>query len=186
VSAGAPRPDPGGEPGWLVVAVVRRPHGVRGELQLSLETDRPGEVFRAGRPLELGDERGRPLGRRFTVAKARPHKDGMLVVLAELTTRDAQVEALRGHTLLIPADEAAPAAEGEVLYRDLVGCEVIVQGRSVGTVHDLLATGGAELLVVRRRGARELLIPFVAEMVRTVDVEAKRVEMELPEGLLEL
>jgi hypothetical protein len=56
--AGAPRSDAGGEPGWLVVGTVRKPHGVRGELQLALETDRPDAVFRKGRVLELGDERG--------------------------------------------------------------------------------------------------------------------------------
>jgi 16S rRNA processing protein RimM len=184
--AGAPRSQAGGEPGWLVVGTVRKPHGVRGELQLALDTDRPEAVFTRGRVLEVGDARGRPLGRRYTVGRARPFKDGMLVTLEELTTRDDEVEQLRGMALMIPASEAAPADEGEVLYRDLIGCEVRVGGETIGTVKDLLPTRGTELLVIRRRGAKELLVPFVAEVVKSVDVEAKTVEIEPPEGLLDL
>jgi 16S rRNA processing protein RimM len=184
--AGAPRSQAGDEPGWLIVGTVRKPHGVRGELQLSLETDRPDDVFRKGRVLELGDERGRPLGRRFTVGRARPFKDGLLLTLDELTSRNATVEGLRGHSLLIPATEAAPPGEGEVFYRDLVGCEVIVGGERIGTVKELLPTRGAELLVIRRKGAKELLVPFVAEMITSVDVEKRTVEIDPPEGLLEL
>jgi 16S rRNA processing protein RimM len=184
--SGAPRPQAGDEPGWLIVATVRKPHGVRGELQLALETDRPDEVFRKGRVLELGDQRGRPVGRQFTVGRARPFKDGLLLTLNELTDRNAEVEALRGQALLIPTSEAAPPAEGEVFYRDLVGCEVLVAGERVGTVKDLLPTSGAELLVIRRRGAGELLVPFVAEMVKAIDVEKRTLELDPPEGLLDL
>lgn len=182
----APARNPGEEPGWLVVATVRRPHGVRGELQLAVETDRPEEVFRPGRVLEVGDARGRPVGRRYTISRARPANNGVLLAVEELSGRDAEVEALRGMSLLIPASEAAPPAEGEVLYRDLIGCSVMVNGETIGKVHDLLATAGTELLVVRRRGARELLVPFVAEMVKRVDVENGVVEIDPPEGLLEL
>jgi 16S rRNA processing protein RimM len=184
--SGAPRSDAGGEPGWLVVATVRKPHGVRGELHVALETDRPDAVFRKGRTLVVGDERGRSLGRQLTIGRTRPFKDGLLLTVDEFTTLDAEVEALRGKSLLIPADEAAPAGEGEIFYRDLLGCEVTVRGETIGTVKDLLPTAGAELLVVRRKGARELLVPFVAEMVRSIDAEKRTVEIDPPEGLMDL
>ena len=54
---------------YLVVATIRKPHGVRGELALSLETDRPREVFRKGRELRLGDWRGRPSDETLTVER---------------------------------------------------------------------------------------------------------------------
>jgi len=184
--AGAPRTDAGDEPGWLVVATVRRPHGVRGELHLALETDRPDAVFQKGRTLHLGDDRGRPLGRQLTIGRARPFKDGLLLTVEEFTSLNPEVEALRGKSLLIPMEQAAPAGEGEIFYRDLLGCEVTVNGETIGTVKDLLPTAGAELLVVRRKGARELLVPFVAEMVRAIDVERRTVEIDPPEGLMDL
>src|SRR5690606_12193977 len=71
----------GGE--YLVVATIRKPHGVRGELALMLETDRPGAVFRKGRRLILGDAIGRPLGRALTVERARSVPDGLLLKVAE-------------------------------------------------------------------------------------------------------
>lgn len=181
-----PPADAGGEPAFLVVATIRRPHGVRGELALTLETDHPGRVFKAGRVLRVGDARGRPTGRELTIVRARPVTDGMLLQAAELPSRDAEVEALRGHTLLIPAAEAAPPAEDEIFYHQLVGSAVLVAGERIGTVKELLETGGAQLLVVRREGAKELLVPFVKEMVRRIDARRREVEIDPPEGLLDL
>jgi len=169
-----------------VVATIRRPHGVRGELSLALETDRPRAVFRPGRVLQLGDARGRPLGRALTVSRARPIKDGMLLQAAELAALTPEVEALRGHTLLIPVSEAAPPAENEVFYHELVGSEVWVRGERIGTVREVLEAGGGEMLAVHRPGAGELLVPFVKEMVRRFDAERRVVEIEPPEGLLDL
>lgn len=170
----------------LVVATVRRPHGVRGELSLTLETDRPGTVFRPGHALQLGDARGRPLGRYLTIVRSRPFKDGILLQAAELTSLTPEAEALRGHTLLIPIGDAAPPAADEVFYHDLVGSTVLMRGEAVGTVRELLETGGAELLVVRRPGARDLLVPFVKEMVRRIDATRREVEIDPPEGLMDL
>ncbi len=182
--------DPGeaaGEAGsFLVVATVRRPHGVRGELSLTLETDRPGAVFRAGRVLQVGDARGRPVGRELTVARARPVKDGILLQTAELSSLTPEVGALRGHTLLIPRGEAPPPGENEIFYHDLVGSAVLFRGERVGTVQELMETGGAELLVVRRTDGKELLVPFVKEMVRRIDAERREVEIDPPEGLMDL
>ena len=175
----------GGEGDLLAVATVRRPHGVRGELQLALDTDRPRAVFRKGRVLQLGDASGRPLGRSLTVERARPIKDGILLKAAELDDRDA-AEAVRGRTLLIPAAEAAPAAEDEAPYHLLIGCAVIVAGEPVGTVQQVLETGGGELLSVRRPDGRELLVPFVKPLVRRMDLERRELEIEPPEGLMEL
>ena len=170
---------------FLVVATVRRPHGVRGELYVALETDRPKSVFRIGRVLGIGDPDGRPLGGSLTVERARPMKDGMLLKLRELTALTPEVEGLRGRSLLIPVRDAAPAQADEVHYRELRGMEVHHAGGLIGAVEGVLETSGAELLVVRRTGGAELLLPFVKEWVR-VDRSARRIEIEPPEGLLEL
>ena len=179
-------PAPGaGEAGFLSVGIVRRPHGVRGEVELALETDRPKSVFRPGRTLRIGTPDGRPRPETVVVERSRPFKDGLLLKLEGRDERDA-VEALRGATLLIGVAEAAPAAADEVPYHRLVGSEVLVDGRSVGVVHEVLEAGGGEMLAVRRPRGGELLIPFVREMVRHVDAEGRRVEIAPPEGLLDL
>ena len=171
---------------YLSVATIRKPHGVRGELAIALETDRPHAVFRPGRVLEVGDASGRPLGSRVTVQKARAANDWMILKTAEFDGRTPELEGLRGRTLLIPADQAAPAAEGEVHYRDLVGLRVVNGAEEVGVVREVLETAAGEMLAVRRPNRPELLIPFVTAWVREIDREAGVLRLELPEGLLEL
>lgn len=172
--------------GYLSVATIRKPHGVRGELAIALETDRPRAVFRPGRVLELGDVSGRPVGARLTVQRARATNDGMILKTAEFDSRNPELESLRGRTLLIRADQAAPAAAGEVHYRDLVGLTVMNDDEEVGTVREVLETAGGEMLAVRRPGRPELLIPFVAAWVRKLDRESGVLRLELPQGLLDL
>lgn len=182
----AERDGPSGATRFLVVGTVRRPHGIRGEVSVSVDTDRPSTVYRAGRVLHVGDAEGRPGAQRLTLEKVRPFKGGMLVKFREIETLDAQVESLRGATLLLPAEEAPPLAEGEVYYHQLVGVRVLAGGREVGSIRAVLELPGSITLAVTRPGARELLIPFVREWIRRLDVAAGELELDPPEGLLEL
>lgn len=176
------------EPEYLVVGSVRKPHGIRGELAVQVDTDRPGAVFRPGRVLLVGTAAGQPDGRTLTVERARPFKEGLLVKVREHAGRDPGLEELRGAVLLIPRDEAAPLDDDEVFYHAVVGMRVdTAAGDTVGTVSDLYETpGGGILLGVRRERGKEILIPFVREMVRRLDRDARVVEIEAPPGLLEL
>jgi 16S rRNA processing protein RimM len=168
------------------VATVRKPHGIRGELLVALETDRPREVFRAGRVLRVGDAAGRDTGRRLTVERARPFQDGLLLKAAEFQGRTPELEEMRGRTLLIPAGEAAPADADEIHYRELLGMAVLDGESPVGVVAEVRETPGGELLVVARERGGPLLVPFVAAWLRGVDRERREIRFELPAGLLEL
>lgn len=175
------------EPRFLIVGTVRRPHGIRGDLSVAVQTDSPEQVFVPGRTLRLGDAEGRPGADSVTIDAARPFKDGMLLKTVEHTQRDAAAEALRGRTLLIPETEAAPLAEDEVFIHQLVGMAVQVEEQGeIGRVCDVLEGNAAPLLVVRRPEGKELLVPFVREFVTQVDVEARRLHIHPPPGLLEL
>lgn len=172
---------------FLIVGLVQKPHGIRGELAVALETDRPTEVFRPGRVLLVGTQDGKPDGESLTVERARPFKDGLLVKVAEHTSRTAQTDALRGRTLLIPREEAPPLDADEVWTHELVGMRVLAGEQEVGAVRDVFdAPAGGHLLAVERPGRRELLVPFVADLVRRVDRERRIVELEPREGLLDL
>lgn len=176
----------GGErPEYLIVATVRRPHGVRGELLLAVQTDRPEKVFRPGRELSVGDARGEPDGRVVTLEGVRPTQGGAIVRVRGVVDREGS-DTLRGTTFLIPAASAEPAGEDEVHYRDLVGLEVLAAGQVVGRVTSILQIGPNEMLVVRRAGGGETLVPFVREIVREVDLDRREVRLELPEGFLEI
>lgn len=174
-------------PEFLIVGTVQKPHGIKGELFVRLDTDRPAQVFTPGRVLRLGDGSGAPSGEVLTVERARAFKGGMLVKAAEHASRTEAVESLRGRSLLIPAAEAAPPDEDEIFYHDLVGMRVLTAAEGeIGTVDDVYDAPSGPMLAVRRAGKKELLIPFVREMVTRADPAEKVLELELPAGLLEL
>ena len=177
----------GEEPDFLIVGTVQKPHGVKGELFVRLETDRPAAAYAAGRALRLGDAGGRPTGETLTVERARAFKGGMLLKAAELGGRDEALEGLRGRTLLIPRDEAEAPAEDEVFYHQLLGMRVVTAAEGeIGVVAEVYDAPTGPLLSVAREGRQELLIPFVRETIRRADAAEKVLELDLPAGLLEL
>ena len=101
----------------------------------------------------------------------------------------SDAELLVGFDVVVADDELYELPEGEDLYYDfdLVGCEVVTaSGEGVGTVESVMRAGAQELLSVRRPGGREARVPFVDEICVEVDVAAKRIVVDLPEGLLDL
>ena len=123
-----------GEDGFLIVGTVQKPHGIKGELFVRLETDHPAAVFAPGRVLRLGDAQGRPTEGQLTIERARPFKGGLLVKAAEHGGRNEGVELLRGATLLMPAADAQPLDEDEAFVHQLLGLRVVSGEETLGTV----------------------------------------------------
>jgi 16S rRNA processing protein RimM len=175
------------DPAHLVVGHLSKPHGTRGELVVWPLTDRPEEVFAPGRRLLLGTdagEAGHPT-REVVVEASRPHKRGVLIRLEGVTDRNA-AEALVTRYLLIPAEETDALEEGEFYYHQLLGLTVeTAEGVVVGRVREVYETDPTHLLEVKGEGAIHL-IPLSRRIVTRVDVEAGRLVIEPPEGLLEL
>jgi 16S rRNA processing protein RimM len=171
---------------FLLVGRIRKPHGIRGELFLWPETDRPEVAFQTDQTLFLGDDDGPFADARLTVERARPFKDGFLLKAREHGTRSEALEELRGRSLYIRRADAAPLAEDEVYYHELIGMRVVAGGEEVGRIREVYEGPGTDLLAVTRQGKPELLVPFVRDIVRNVDVEAGEVAIEPPPGLLEL
>ncbi len=95
----------------------------------------------------------------------------------------SDAEKLAGAEVSIPFEQRAELAEDEVYQSDLIGCEVLdTTGRSLGVVSDFQETGGTPLLQV----GNDLLIPFAKSICTEVDLENKRIIVNLPEGLLDL
>ncbi|MFW6201582.1 MAG: ribosome maturation factor RimM [Gemmatimonadota bacterium] len=176
------------EPDFLVVGHVTKAHGVKGELAIRPLTDRPEEVYSAGRRIHLGDRDGGlpPGSPTMTVERARVHKSGLLVKFEDVPDRN-EAERLAGRYLLVPLEELAPAEEDEVFYHHLLGSEVVLEdGEAVGRVREVYETAPSDLLEVEAESGRRHLVPFTKAIVREVDVDARRIVIEPPEGLLEL
>jgi 16S rRNA processing protein RimM len=169
---------------YLVVGRIGRPHGLKGEVSVEPRTDEPDRRFAVG--ARLGVERKRP-GRHddvtFTVAGTRWHSGRLLVTFEEIGDRNAAEEA-RGTVLVVPVDpDEAPEDPEEFYDHQLVGLAVVsVDGEALGELTEVVHGAAQDLLVVDHDG-REVLVPFVAELVPEVDPAGGRVVVDDRPGL---
>ena len=101
-----------------------------------------------------------------------------VIRLAGHDTR-AAAEALNGELLLVDAGLAPPLEEGEYWAHELAGCAVSDGEREVGVVRRMLELPSVEVLEVKRPGGEDLLVPMVSDAVRSIDVAARRVDVDL-------
>lgn len=121
---------------------------------------------------------------RLTVASARPHKKALLVRFEGIDDRDG-AEALRGAELAVDAADSPAPPEDTWYHYQLLGCRCHDRREGdLGEVIDVLEDGGGTLLLVERDGTK-LPIPLVKKYLVEVDVEDRRIELDLPEGLVE-
>ncbi len=181
MSSRSPNEGPPPLPDRVLVGRIRRPHGVRGELLVDVVSDVPGRLS-PGSELWLKSADGASRG--VTVAASRPHPRGALLSFEGLQDRDA-VEPLRGATLETERRMVTPAPAGSYYYFELAGCLCRdARHGDLGRVCEVIEDGGGLLLEVRA-GEQRLLVPFVAEYVAAVDVVGRRIDLQLPNGLLE-
>lgn len=166
----------------VVVGRVARPHGLRGHVAVHPETDFVEERFRPGATVWTDlDGRATPL--RIVSARLQ---SGRPVVAFEGRTRIEDVEPLAGRELRIPEETLQPLEPGRYYEHQLVGCIVeTVDEAPVGTVVRVEGgAGGSRLVVGGARG--EVLIPLAQAICVEIDVGAKRIRVDPPEGLLEV
>lgn len=167
-------------PETVTVGRVLRPHGVRGEVSVEVLSDVP-DRFEPGSVLLAAREGEAP--NRLKVAAGRPHKGGVVVRFEGFDDRD-RAEELRGMWLEVPRSEVPEPPPGTYYHWQLLGCRCRAGEEDLGTVVELLEDGGGLLLVCEAEG-RRVPVPFVERFLREVDVEAGRIELDLPPGLLE-
>ncbi len=168
-------------PRWVTVGRVRRPHGVRGALLVTVLTDVP-DRFAVGEPLSLVSSGG---DRRTTIiAQSRRIASGQIVQLREIGSRD-EAETLRGWFLEVERERVPPAPEGSYYHFELIGCRCVdLEAGELGWVTGVVDDGGGLLLEIE--GPRQsLLVPFVKAYLRDIDTQARRLVFQLPEGLIE-
>jgi 16S rRNA processing protein RimM len=176
---------------WL--ARIRRPQGRKGEVFADILTDFP-EKFHVRKRLWLlaadsPGKREQPPAREVELQAHWLHKGGIVLHFAGVGSISA-AEMLTGSVVAIPLAERVPLEADEVYIADLIGCALIdVAGSAsipVGQIEDVDRTAGPVALLVVRGAQGEILIPFARSYLRRIDLAARRVEMSLPEGLVDL
>jgi 16S rRNA processing protein RimM len=174
-----------------VVGRIRRAHGIKGELGVSLETDAPDAIFAPGARVIVGTPDGDlapdvRTGRlvELVVRETRPFRDGLLVFFDGIADR-TEAEKWRGRSLLVPVSELEPPAEGELWAHELPGMRVVdPQGAVIGDVHGYYELPqGLVLEIETPRGRRD--VPFNDAFVQAFDRDARVITLDAPVGLLE-
>ncbi len=170
--------------GYLAVGLIVAPHGLKGEMRVELHTDYP-DRFTPGLELFFGQALT-PI----TVRSSRPHKGHLLIHFEDVYNRE-DAEALRNQWLFVAEEDAMGLEEGIYYIHDLIGLTVLTtEGETLGTITDVLFTGANEVYVVKPVAtsgrSKDILIPAIADVVQTVDLEEGVLTVEVPEGLLDL
>ncbi len=180
-------------PAWVLLARLIRPHGRRGELVAEVLTDFPERFHERKRVYLIPPERTATRPREVQLENFWFLRSRVVLKFHGIESIN-EADSLRGCEVAIPRTERAPLDPGSVYVGDLIGCTVFdwnQAGAEVGQVVDVdRGSSNTDLFVLCRPGLRgaaaEAFIPFVREYLVRIDLPARRIEMRLPEGLLEI
>jgi 16S rRNA processing protein RimM len=186
---------------WVWLARIRRPQGRKGEVLAGVLTDFPERFGQRKQLWLLPPEVSSAAGAKETLAAPPPaaraveltshwlHKGAIVLHFAGVDSISA-AEELKEWIVAIPRAERAPLDEDETYISDLVGCTVVdlagPEPTDVGPIEEVDRSGGAAPLLVVRGARGEVLIPFAKAYLRKIDLQAHRVEMALPVGMVNL
>jgi 16S rRNA processing protein RimM len=171
------------EPEYLLLGQILRPHGVRGELRMRILTAYPERIADLD-TVYLGREPQKSAARAYRVEFMRMHQGFGLLKLASVDDRDA-AERLRALFVMTTPDNAVPLEDDEVYIYELIGLPVYTDdGKTLGTLSEVLETGANDVYVVQSPQYGEVLIPALDETILKIDPDAGKIVVKLPEGLL--
>jgi 16S rRNA processing protein RimM len=161
---------------------VRKTQGRHGEVAVELHSDVPDRFTVGLKLFALAQDGSR---RELRIEELWPHKGHLVLKFAGIDSISA-AETLIGCELQLPRSERAQLEPGWNYVSDLIGCVVFDAGSEIGKIEDVqFGTGEAPLLIVGT-GSKRHEIPYAEAYLKSVDLEHKQIQMQLPEGMLEL
>jgi 16S rRNA processing protein RimM len=166
------------------VGKVVNTHGIAGEVRVVRITDFD-ERFEPGQELYwFQEENSKP--QKLIIQTHRQHKTFDLLTFQGYTTIN-QVEGLKGGVLKVREDQLGELEEDEFYYHEIIGCSVeTTEGEILGKVKEILSPGANDVWVVQRVKQKDLLLPYIEDVVKHIDVDEKKIVIEPMEGLLDL
>jgi 16S rRNA processing protein RimM len=167
---------PNGEPLYLSVGFLRRPHWVQGEIVMDLHTDFP-ERMKKGRVLFVGEDH-KPM----TLTNVRPHQSGLLVKFKDVDTPE-DAGLYRNQWAYVQTKDV-PLPEGEHYKHELIGLKVVDENDSpLGELVEILETGANDVYIVREDSGKEILLPNIPSVILDLDIGRGLLRVHLLEGL---
>ena len=164
------------------VGTIVNTHGIKGELRLIPITDFPEERFRPGAKLYLKQKSGL---KEFVVESSRAHKSFILLKFKGFDNINDVEQFVKSE--LFSDNEVAPElAEGEFMYSQIIGLKVIDENLGeVGKISEILELGANDVWVVKSPQYKEILLPYIDDVVKNVDLAKKEILVEIPDGLID-
>ncbi|QBD82320.1 16S rRNA processing protein RimM [Ktedonosporobacter rubrisoli] len=165
---------------WATIGKVVAFFGIRGELKVFSLSDIPDRFARLEK-IYVG-----PDHKPYTIEKVRPYKGDMIVLKLSGIEDANAAETLRNHDLCIPLDELAQLPPDSYYQHDILGLHVaLLDGRELGTISEIMPTGGNDVYVVKSEQGQQFLIPAIKEVIKQIDLIRHMMYIDPMRGLLD-
>jgi 16S rRNA processing protein RimM len=170
---------PAGEPVYLVIGFLRRPHGVQGEIIMDPHTDFPDRI-KSGRKILVGDKH-----EAATFESVRMHANGFLVKLRGYDTPES-AGRFRNQWVYVKANDVPPLPDGQYYKYELIGLDVVDDsGNTLGKLAEILETGANDVYIVRDDSGKEILLPAIPSVILKLNMDSRSMKVHLLDGLIE-
>lgn len=167
----------------LKVGKIVNTHSLKGEVKVISSTDFEEERFKKGSKLLI--TRGNQLIREVIVQSYRNHKNFLLVKFEGIDSVE-EAEKLKNLQIKIDSDEVGELEENEFYFHEIIGCQVFDENdRNLGEIIDILTPGANDVWVIKGEEGKEILIPYIEDVVKQIDITSKKVNIEVMEGLID-
>jgi 16S rRNA processing protein RimM len=170
---------------WFKVGKIVNTHGVRGEIRVISSTDFPDERYQIGTQLMVKDE-NETKEIPVIVRHHRRHKNFDLLQFEGYHSIN-DVEKFKGSTLYVSEEFLEELEENEFYYHEIIGCTVMTANdEELGKIKEIFETGANDVWVVQRKdGGKDILLPYIEDVVKDIDIDNKVIRVHLLEGLIE-
>lgn len=166
---------------YFNVGKIVNTQGLQGEMRVLSVTDFAEERFKKGNKLALFDKKDQFV-MDVEIASHRKAKNFDIIKFKGMYHIN-DIEKFRDFSLKVAEKDLSDLEDGEFYYHEIIGLEVYENDVLLGTIKEILQPGANDVWVVKRKGKRDLLLPYIPPVVLGIDIEQGRVDVEIPEGL---
>lgn len=167
----------------LKVGKIVNTHSLKGEIKVISSTDFEEERFKKGSKLLI--TRGNQFIREVIVESYRKHKNSLLVKFEKIDSIE-EAEKFKNLQLKVDSENISKLEENEYYFHEIIGCEVFDENNeSLGEIVEILTPGANDVWVIKSKNGKEILIPYIEDVVKNVDISNKVINIEVMEGLID-
>ncbi|MBC1793309.1 ribosome maturation factor RimM [Listeria booriae] len=166
------------------VGKIVNTHGLMGEVRVISQTDFADERFVPGNELFLFAKNSKK-PEKLVIKTHRKHKNFDLLTFEGIVGIN-NVERMKEGMLKVPESQLGDLEENEFYFHEIIGCEVYTEeGELLGTISEILTPGANDVWVVQQKGEKDKLVPYIADVVTSVNIADKKITISVMEGLFD-